>query len=1240
MPIAADRILELLNSRLDGYEVSADSRELHWLSEKSDLEVRLLGVSLRGKSGSVLARAKSVQIRSNVGKLLKGEWEPNFVSLTGLRTTLRDAGEDGIAVLSDDREEQVPLQVAFGAMVQSDSAGQAEFKFADSVVRWYEPGNDPQLVRYALDFTAIGDANGYTATGSSLVSLAGGPSGTVTGTASWNAKDGINYSLNLEGLPVGAIPRTRTLAVGELDSAATISGSLQFTMDNQFIATRMEGDITVDQGMFRLPGGRKIGFRKGRGVFSYLPQERKIGIERFSLDANAIHVEGMAEVQLDPTMKILDVLGSVNRAQGSIDLHSEGALEVSAATANFAYRPAAGTLDLTETVIESDIISLSGNFELEGIDGFSDKASEINGTLRLKELSVSPSSSTLPSVAFSNLSGGFRYEINQQKFSAPEIDLQFADLPAKLHIHSIDSGESSVILDAQLALSGISSSELVESWPDGISPEAKAWIADNVSSGTVNAIFFVSGPVGFERHLLEFSYGDANFLAFEGVPPVLQASGSGRLTNSEFEVSLRSGRMNIDGASVKLEESRYLDENPGGTGTQRLHIQAVGPATAIAALANLPSVRLPNFMKTGIVPLSGHARIDAEIKFLPSDKRNENDDTEYALAVDVTDVSLSPIPPGIKAEVLKGTLTATSGSLEFVGKGNVNGLQTAIEVQRVESPESEAGTNLYTVRGHADVDSLEIPNAMLSARGRVPFNLQIDSGSDSRIHFNASADFTPSEVDLGTLGRKIANSPAILTARGQMTKAGLDLEHFGFRIDGLNLDGTGEVLSEKSVEFSFEGHIEARRLNAAGLPFDSNYAIPFTARFLANGDGLARITGKADLTPINIELPGTGWSKPAGATGELTFVARADSGPFNLEEFVARLGALVAHGIIQRDSSGQLSEVRFENVRIGSRSQFTARTRRSESNRLRLEISGNAIDLCELSDPTGSGQSSLAGQRCEISNSSMKTDLDVALQLRRLHITSSIWMEDVTGTLAFNTGKPVQGRIEGRTFGAIPSELQFANRNKRSRPTLLLRDAGAALRALGYTQSVYGGTMRVGFPDEAALPVATDKFHLRMENVTVRDAPLITRILSFISGIGLLEFILGGEERFTSIEMDVVEDGHLVHITDGAAESASVGFVFDGTHNRETDEINILGYAMPVRFLSRLLGTIPIVGTLVEGPSGRTSFGIGFQMLGTTEEPIINMLPIGKLVPFLPRLQRIIDESENGANNAETPTNN
>jgi hypothetical protein len=190
------------------------------------------------------------------------------------------------------------------------------------------------------------------------------------------------------------------------------------------------------------------------------------------------------------------------------------------------------------------------------------------------------------------------------------------------------------------------------------------------------------------------------------------------------------------------------------------------------------------------------------------------------------------------------------------------------------------------------------------------------------------------------------------------------------------------------------------------------------------------------------------------------------------------------------------------------------------------------------------------------------------------------------------------------------------------------KNAGAALGTFGIIKSLRGGELVVnGRTSEKGGPRDL-KGMATLSNFTLKDAPVIAKLLNAMSLTGILSLLSGEGISFKKARVDYswVDRGQpdqaknvrQLKLWDGKTSGASLGLTFEGSIDNWADVYDLNGTIVPVSNVSKILNMIPILGNVLTA-NGEGIIAATYKIRGPKEDPDIMVNPLSVLAPGILR---------------------
>lgn len=180
---------------------------------------------------------------------------------------------------------------------------------------------------------------------------------------------------------------------------------------------------------------------------------------------------------------------------------------------------------------------------------------------------------------------------------------------------------------------------------------------------------------------------------------------------------------------------------------------------------------------------------------------------------------------------------------------------------------------------------------------------------------------------------------------------------------------------------------------------------------------------------------------------------------------------------------------------------------------------------------------------------------------------------------------------------------------------LAAADTGALLVATDTTRSLVGGRLDVTATDPGTTPLADWSGTATMHGFSVRDQPVLGKLLQAMTLYGVLDALRGQGVAFDTLIAPFRYRGDILTLRDARAFSSSLGMTAKGSIDFATDSCDVQGTLVPAYFFNTLLGRMPFIGRLFSPEKGGGLFAATYGVSGGCNDPSVGVNPLAALTP-------------------------
>ena len=536
-----------------------------------------------------------------------------------------------------------------------------------------------------------------------------------------------------------------------------------------------------------------------------------------------------------------------------------------------------------------------------------------------------------------------------------------------------------------------------------------------------------------------------------------------------------------------------------------------------------------------------------------------------------------------------------------------------------------------------------------------PFRDTLELIDNDPLKLVSGIGFDPGTVQAGTKGKLHLEFPLIndlnardITVSATATLSDLIMENafFGNDVTGKELDLAvdndgfnirGDILFRKlplqaSWEESFSDQAPVRKtLTVNGdlttdLIGEFGYStLPYlegalTGKLVSREfrDGSQKLDISMQLADATMVIPPLNWTKPRTFPARLSVEALLNEGrPIEISrlELEEETLSLLASATLSQDWT-VLQRASLDQLTLND-AQLTGDLILSPEGSYQVKLEGDRFDLTGVIDQVLSDLEldKLSDESEPGRPFSLEADFGAlsAIPNRRLGETSIKVVHDGNYLQRFN--------LDAKLLGGEPLRISYIPQGAGYKLTVSAENAGSAMADLNLFESITGGTLMIsGTKDHAEAPMLG---HVEVTDYTLVKAPVMAKVLEFMSLTGILTALTEKGLPFSKFEGDYVMDEGVLELSKARAFSPSIGISISGTYDLDRDQIHARGTVAPAYAINQVLNIIPVVGWLLTGGEDSGLLGANYSVKGPAENPEIAVNALSALTPGV--LRKVFD---------------
>jgi hypothetical protein len=401
-------------------------------------------------------------------------------------------------------------------------------------------------------------------------------------------------------------------------------------------------------------------------------------------------------------------------------------------------------------------------------------------------------------------------------------------------------------------------------------------------------------------------------------------------------------------------------------------------------------------------------------------------------------------------------------------------------------------------------------------------------------------------------------------------------------------------------------------------------ALPIKLTGKIGGD--SRMGIEADLTSLKLDNILPGWVKLPGKSSRAVFNVVQKPQSTRLEDIVIDGGGVSIKGSIEVDPNGDLINANFPTYSPSEGDKTTLKADRGPDGVVKVTMRG------EVFDGRGFLRSAISGKDADPKSKSKNIDFDVDLKLGAVAGYSGEALRAVDCKISRRSGVIKSFALSGKLGRDTPLTGDMRGRAQgREVVYLETNDAGAFFRFTDFYSKMVGGQLQLAMDPPTAEPSAREGL-INVSDFSVKGEAALDRLAT------------GGPQgapngvSFSRMRAEFTRQNGQLTIREGVLKGPMIGGTIEGSID-STNQVRMSGTFVPMYGLNNMFGQIPVLGLIIGGGSNEGLFAVTYEVVGTTDKPVLRVNPISAILPGVSR--KIMEFNTGKQNNPiEFPPNN
>jgi hypothetical protein len=816
------------------------------------------------------------------------------------------------------------------------------------------------------------------------------------------------------------------------------------------------------------------------------------------------------------------------------------------------------------------------------------------------------------------------------------IDLMYEDRPSRLDV-DFNVNEELKQIKIENVFSDIQPNMLAKLFPDNT--YVKQW---NMNiSGWTSALLDYSGKLQSLEVELDAGPGEYTFAdQFDAPLAINRIQVAASFSDNFTAIKLREGTIDFGDPilhfkNVELHKGQKGWAVSGRVDGERMPIDKLDRYWP-KSLAPMTRDWVTGNIKKGSVP-SAFAELtfaegELDLPYIP----------EHAVKaeVKVENASVQYLPKHPKVEGVSGVVKFTGKTMDaYLSKGRYLTGTTTLRAH-IHCPDLNAGdtrmTTDFDVSGPAqDVATfLAFPDVGHAKRLGITKSVSGSVSGNVKLDFIAFREHETKSDTLNTDGLKYDISAQLknVSQSGFLGKYNISAATGDMKLDAdaitytgnatvnampLALTVTSSLGKEDRTEYSAKGTIAASRLAEMGYDVFShmNGDVGMNATIKDQG-GVSTTIASMDLTDTAINWNEYRLSKAKGKKAQLDIDTKTVSGkPMQINSINMKGDDLRMKATAELGNDGKtLTKLNASELQFGKNDVTLIYEKRPVG--FEVKIKGKSFDAVPFMDDSDSGSDLSTGQLRFVS---MDMDVD------KVYLKKDRVIQNVVARIEcaqFCKTADIKGKYSGS------KSFTYRLRPEGSKRLLSMQaeDAGEFLKVMGIMDTIQGGELKLDGSFNDAIASKPLSGILTISQHSLKNAPVLTKILTIASLSGILDSLSGQGITFTKLTAPFTLANDILTLKEAKSHGSSIGITASGTIALKNSTLDLEGTVVPAYAVNTLLGNIPVIGAIAGGKDSGL-IAMNYSIKGPMNDPDVMVNPLSVLTPgFLRNVFNIFDK--------------
>jgi hypothetical protein len=502
----------------------------------------------------------------------------------------------------------------------------------------------------------------------------------------------------------------------------------------------------------------------------------------------------------------------------------------------------------------------------------------------------------------------------------------------------------------------------------------------------------------------------------------------------------------------------------------------------------------------------------------------------------------------------------------------------------------------------------------LAAQAALSLPLQHDVPKGS-VGYNINIDLSNFTAERMLMGQKVEAAMLRISATNQAYQLKGDVKINGTPAQLEYRKTQDEADAEVRIQAALDEPARARLGFDLGGAVSGLIPIKLVGRISAN-ERDSRFAVEADLTAAKIDNLLSGWVKPAGRPARAAFVLLYREKSTRFEEiFIDGSGATV-RGNIEVDAANEILSANFPIFGLSEGDKTALKVDRGSDGALRVSMRGDVFDGRSFI------KTSIAGATPDQKQKAQR-DIDLDIRMSAVLGHHGEILRGVDLRLSRRDGRVRSFALNAKLGrdtplkGDLRDARDITDQRFRNNGGQVLyfdtNDAGSLFRFTDTYPRMIGGRLLV-LMNPPSVDQMPQEGILNVRDFAIRGEPGLEGVVANTQGA------LRDNVAFTYMNAEFTRAPGKLTIRDGVVRGPIIGATIEGNIDYQRDEVHLRGTFVPLYGLNNMFPRIPIIGFFLGGGNSNSGlFGITYEVVGSTGQPLLRVNPASALAPGILR---------------------